>query len=351
MPQVERRTTWLELAFDLVFVVAVTELSDAFAEAPGLEDLDRLALLFLTVFLTWSETTRAINLLEGEDVARHAVVLVQILAFSAAAAFIGDAWDHRTAEFAFAVALGRAAVLLEFLRAARHVPSAAPALRVEAAAAGAGVVLGVVAGVADIEWLLPVAAVTALVGPLVHLDPGMADLLPTHPAHLAERFGLFTVIVLGDAHAEVIDALTDRGATVAGLAEAAAILLIAAAIWWAYFRGIDESSLRLERGATVGWLGVQLLLTGTVAAFGGIARRLADQDVTPAEDLAVLWACIGAAMMALAAVYRFRSPWQPQRALRLALAGVAAAVAALALDWSVGWALPVMVAHTWFAVR
>lgn len=33
------------------------------------------------------------------------MVLVQILAFSAAAAFIGDAWDHRTAEFAFAVAL------------------------------------------------------------------------------------------------------------------------------------------------------------------------------------------------------------------------------------------------------
>lgn len=56
----------------------------------------------------------------------------------------------------------------------------------------------------------------------MHLDPDMADLLPTHPAHLAERFGLFTVIVLGDAHAEVIDALTDRGATVAGLAEAAA---------------------------------------------------------------------------------------------------------------------------------
>lgn len=79
--------------------------------------------------------------------------------------------------------------------------------------------------------------------------------------------------------------------------------------------------MRLELGATAGWLGVQLLLTGTVAAFGGIARRVADQDVTPAEDLAVLWACIGAAMMVLAAVYRFRSPWPPQRALRLALAG------------------------------
>jgi uncharacterized protein GlcG (DUF336 family) len=63
------------------------------------------------VFLCWAETTRAINLLEGEDATRHVVVLVQILAFSAAAAFIGDAWEHRTAEFAFAVALGRAAVV------------------------------------------------------------------------------------------------------------------------------------------------------------------------------------------------------------------------------------------------
>jgi low temperature requirement protein LtrA len=350
-PHLERRTTWLELAFDLVFVVAVTQLADGFATAPGVEDLDRLALLFLTVYLTWSETTRAINLLEGEDAIRYAVILVQVLAFSAAAAFIGDAWDHRTAEFAYAVAVGRAAVVIEFVRAARHVSGATRVLRAEAAAASAGVALGVIAGAADIEWLLPVAALTALVGPLLRLAPGMDDLLPSHPGHIAERFGLFTVIVLGDAHAEVIDALTEGGATLAGLAEAGAILLVAAGLWWAYFRGIDDSSLRLGGGAGIGWLGIQLLLTGAVAAFGGIARRLADHDATPAQDLAVLWACIGLALVALAAVQHWRTPAQPWRALRLGVAGVAAAVAAVGPEWSAAWALPVMVAHTWVAVR
>jgi hypothetical protein len=59
---------------------------------------------------------------------------------------------------------------------------------------------------------------------------------------------LFTVIVLGDAHAAVIDALTEGGATLAGLAEAGPILLVAAGIWWAYFRGIDDSTLRLGGG-------------------------------------------------------------------------------------------------------
>jgi low temperature requirement protein LtrA len=351
VPHLDRRTTWLELAFDLVFVVAVTELADAFAEVPGVEDLDRLSLLFVVVFLCWAETTRAINLLEGEDATRHVVVLVQILAFSAAAAFIGDAWEHRTAEFAFAVALGRAAVVAEFLRAARQVPRAAVALYAEAAAAGAGVTLCVIAGATGSEWLLPVAALTALAGPLAHLTAGMPGALPSHPAHLAERFGLFTVIVIGDAHAEVIDALTDGGATVAGLAEATAILLIAAAVWWAYFRGVDDSVLRVGGPATLGWLGIQLLLTAAVAAFGGVARRLADQDVTPAQDLAILWASAGAALLALAGVYRFRTPWQPRRARRLAVAGAVAVIAAAGPEWSVMWALPLMVVHTWLAVR
>ena len=53
----------------------------------------------------------------------------------------------------------------------------------------------------------------------------------------------------------------------------------------------------------------------------------------------------------LAAVQRWRSPAQPRRALRLGVAGVVAAVAAVGPEWSAAWALPVMVAHTWVAVR
>ena len=63
---------------------------------------------------------------------------------------------------------------------------------------------------------------------------------PWHPEHIAERYGLFTIIVLGEcilaATTAIQEALTDGGVTGALIAVALGALLLVCSLWWAYFK-------------------------------------------------------------------------------------------------------------------
>ena len=83
---------------------------------------------------------------------------------------------------------------------------------------------------------------------------------PWHPGHVAERYGLFTIIVLGECvlatMAAVQVALDLEGASAALIAIAAGGLLLVFSLWWAYFKRptvIDHTPCRCgasSRGAT-----------------------------------------------------------------------------------------------------
>jgi low temperature requirement protein LtrA len=92
-----------------------------------------------------------------------------------------------------------------------------------------------------------------------------------HPGHLAERFGLFTIIVLGEvilsstlAVREAIDAV---GIEFDVLVVAAAALVIAFAVWWSYFGRDDEPEVDRLHGAFFWGYGHLPVFAG-LAAFG-----------------------------------------------------------------------------------
>ena len=92
-----------------------------------------------------------------------------------------------------------------------------------------------------------------------------------HPGHIAERFGLFTIIVLGEvilsstvAVREAIDAV---GVEFDVLVVAAAALVIAFAVWWSYFGRDDEPEVDRLHGAFFWGYGHLPVFAG-LAAFG-----------------------------------------------------------------------------------
>lgn len=103
---------------------------------------------------------------------------------------------------------------------------------------------------------------------------------PWHAEHLTERYGLFTIIVLGEcilaATAAVQAALAATGLTGELLLVALGGLILVCAMWWAYFK--HASVIRLRRGTwqAYGWGYGHYLIFAAVAAVGAGLQTAVD---------------------------------------------------------------------------
>ena len=104
--QAHRRATWLELLYDLVFVVAVAELADVLAGGADLGGILTYAGLFVPVWWSWAGYVFYANRFDTDDVSHRLLALPQILAVATMAASVSDI-EQRSARFAAALATAR----------------------------------------------------------------------------------------------------------------------------------------------------------------------------------------------------------------------------------------------------
>jgi len=113
---------------------------------------------------------------------------------------------------------------------------------------------------------------------------------PWHPGHITERYGGFTIIVLGEVVAAIAAAVqeaVDHSRASPGLLTAAAAgLLLVFALWWSYFRQSAVEEIRRSLPWTFAWALSHYLIFAAVAALGAglqvaIATLLHDTRVTP----------------------------------------------------------------------
>jgi low temperature requirement protein LtrA len=274
-----RKATWFELFFDLAFVVAVAQLSGAYAHHYSLTGAALFAAAFLAMWWCWLGHTFHGTRFD-QDLPRQRFVgflqigAVVLMGYGSSAPLTDRAWAFGTAMAAFKLLLAWAYL------SERRWRGAAGLIRAYAS----------LYGVQALLWLAGVA----LEGPARWVCWGMALMLdmlspwmvarhtvavPPHPEHLPERFGLFTIILLGEGMASVVHAL-DHGNPLHDSAIASALLgaVLTFALWQAYFdrvKGYGERhvssaqagrSMRLWAYAHVPlYMGIASLAAGTVA--------------------------------------------------------------------------------------
>jgi len=295
--EAHRASTPLELLFDLTFVVAVAragvELRDALALGhPGLA-LARYAEIFFGLWWAWMNFTWFASAYDTDDVPYRLLTLLQMAGVLVFAAGIPAAFQHF--DLAIVVAgyvIMRLALVAQWLRAARgHPEGRAGTLRY---AAGITVVeLG------WIGWLfLPAAARVAGFLVLVAAElavPAWAEFggrpTPWHPGHITERYGGFTIIVLGEVIAATATAVQEEvdlsRASPGLLTVAIAGLLLVFALWWLYFKHSAAEEIRQSRAWTFVWGLSHYLIFAAVAALGAglqvvIGTLLHTTGVSPA---------------------------------------------------------------------
>ncbi len=253
----QRTASWLELFFDLAFVLVVGELAVGLSNDLTLDGVLVFAGLFTSVWWAWAGFTFYANRFDTDDVVYRLAKLTAMLAVAGLAASAGEATGELAVQFALCQAALRMVLVGLYLRASRHVIQARTLIAVYGAAEGLAGVLWLAGAVVPAPvrygcWAVAVAAEAAA--------PIMATMrsagLPLHFEHLPERFGLFVILVLGQSIAAI--AVGGRETHWAPVSVTVAVLgfIIAVSLWWTYFdlAGAAATQTLADRGGHRGTL-------------------------------------------------------------------------------------------------
>ncbi|MFI6371246.1 low temperature requirement protein A [Streptomyces sp. NPDC050546] len=278
--EAHRTASPLELFFDLCFVVAVAQagiqLVHSVAEGHAGEGILDYAMVFFAVWWAWMNFSWFASAYDNDDVLYRVVTLVQIAGVLVLAAGVSQAFEEHDY---FVVWLGyvimRLALATQWLRAARAAegPERTTALRY-----AGGVLL------CQVGWLglllLPEDArpwwflVMALLEMCVPLFAERGHPTAWHPRHIAERYGLFTIIVLGETIAAatiaVKSGVDENDALGELLPIASGGLLIIFAAWWIYFVVPIHGHLRSNRQAFLWGYGHYVVFASAAAVGAGL---------------------------------------------------------------------------------
>ena len=293
-----RASSELELLFDLTFVVAVAALTTQFAlrVAGGHAGTGVLAFLqvFFAIWWAWMNFTWFASPYGTDDVGYRLLTMVQmggVLVLAAGVPAAIDNSNYRTVTFGYLIM--RTGLVALWLRAAIEYP------------AGRRTALRYACGIAVLQvgWVMRLVLVDAGILPSSTEVPVFAGLLilelavpwwaeragPTtwHPHHIAERYGLFTIILLGEsvlaASTGVRDALAtaDVSGSLVGVGAAGFVLLCA--LWWLYFLEPAGEGLAERRHRSYLWGYGHYGLFASLAALGSGLKLAVEQTAHPLE--------------------------------------------------------------------
>jgi len=266
-----RKATWFELFFDLVFVVAVAALAGALSHHYDWAGLAEFGFLFLVLWWLWLGHTFHASRFDKDRPDQWATGFAQILAVVFIAYGASDAFGARASAFAGGVAAFKAILMLGYLREITR-----PGLSRLCTLYGAIYGLQAALWAASI-WVDPTLRL-GLWGLALALDivtpflvAGETHRAPPHPEHLPERFGLFTIILLGETAAAAVHAL-DHGPELHGDTLAVALLgaVLGFLYWIGYFRRAKGNAERHVRDASAG-RSLRLWAYGHIPLYLGIA--------------------------------------------------------------------------------
>ncbi|MFF4872621.1 low temperature requirement protein A [Streptomyces sp. S1] len=279
--EAHRAATPLELFFDLCFVVAVAqagaELVHAVAEGHAGTGVANYAMVFFAIWWAWMNFTWFASAYDNDDVLYRVVTLVQIAGVLILAAGVSRAFEeHDFLVVYLGYAVMRLALVFQWLRAARH--AADPAERRMCRRYAGGVLLCqagwlglVLAPEPARAWVFVVMALAELSVPLYAERAGTSA---WHAHHIAERYGLFTLIVLGEtvaaATVAVKSGVVENDALDELLPIAAGGLLLVFAAWWVYFVVPAHDRLTSSRQAFLWGYGHYLILMSAAAIGAGL---------------------------------------------------------------------------------
>ena len=266
----------LELLFDLTFVVAIAQvagqLAIAIAHDEVLGTIGPFLMVFFAIWWAWNQFTWLASAYDTDDALYRVFTMVQMAGVLVLAAGVPLAMHGSFGYVTVGYLIMRVGLLAMLVRAMKEDPDSRPTT--------ARYVIGI--SVVQALWLLrlllpaalgmPAFVVLAIAELLVAPWASRARDLAWHPHHIAERYGLFTIILLGESVFASTTALqigiTENGITVELAVIAVAGLVLLFTLWWLYFAEPAGEGLVAHRERSYIWGYGHYLMFASLAAIG-----------------------------------------------------------------------------------
>jgi low temperature requirement protein LtrA len=342
----DERVSPLELFFDLVFVFAITQVSQLIADEPDGHGLAKGLVLLALVWWAWSAYAWLTDAVDTADDRVRLVVFAAMIGMFVAALTIPSAFDDRALVFAGAYVLVRVDHVLLFAYATKEatVRQAALALAPSVAVAsvlvvGASLFNGLAQGL-----IFCVAIAIDYVGG----GRGVEN-FHLHPGYFAERYGLVIILAFGESIVATGIGAAPTGLGGQEIAAAALAIVLAAALWWAYFDVVALVAEQRLRQATPGreqntmardsYSYIHLLLMAGIVLVAVGCKKVIGHVDEPLHTVPAITLCGGLALYLVGHVlFRLRNIGTLNRQ-RVVVAILAAALVPVAIHVDALWSL------------
>ena len=304
----ERLATWLELFYDLVFVAAVAMMGTRLVHDVSWSSIASYLGYFALVWWLWASHTFYANRYDTDDLIYRLLASAQMVGVALIAVSVSPGEAGSTMVFALGYTAVRLILLVLYARAYRHVIETRELVRGYLIGFGSASALWLVSILVPEPyrfWLWVVAFAVDLATPYVLRRAQAA--VPLDVSHLSERFGIFTIIVLGASIVAVTVGLShvswQLSTTLVGILGLGA----ATCLWWINFDHLGGSVVRREGDRRdwrpTLWIYSHLPLAIGLAMFGvSVEIAIVAADQGHEYHAAERWLLVGSIALALSAM-------------------------------------------------
>jgi len=305
----ERHATWLELFYDLVFVVTVSQLSHYLFHDVSLSNFFGFLFLFIPVWWSWIGTTFFATRFYSDDLGHRLLLLLQMGGAGAMAINISGAFNNTFSGFALSYAFMRLILVIEYVRVFRTIKSsesANPLVKRYIIGFSIAAIIWLISAfvpITEIRFALWVIGLIIDFGTPISTSKLTSKFAP-HISHLPERMGLFTLIVLGESIVGIVNGMTEQIWDVYSVIEASLGLCISFSLWWLYFDSTGRLPIQIlrEKGRIslyLIWLYTHFPLVVAITAVGVGIRRLVSSEQHSVLSNSDLWLICGSVAISL----------------------------------------------------
>ena len=272
----ERHATWLELFYDLVIVVAVSQVAHVLSLDHSPKGVVVAIGLFMPVGWVWAGHTVYAARFDTDDLVYRLFTFFQMFAVMGMAVEVAHAAHGEGRGFGISYLWARIILLILLTRAFYHVPGARFFNRVYLIGFGIGAGIWALSLLLpqDRQWILWILSLMVELPVPWYIWFKKHALSDITASHIPERLGLFTIIVLGESVVAPARGLTEQRWKTEAVATAAFGFLVAICVWWIYFRHLERAigRFRLGSGQTYiyshipFWIGIIMMSVGTLHA-------------------------------------------------------------------------------------
>jgi inward rectifier potassium channel len=272
----EKKATWLELFYDLIFVAAFIQLGNGLSDHVNLDGFFGFSAIFTTLWVAWTGFTFYSNRYIVNDFLHRIIVFFQMFAVGVMAITSARVLDGMDLAFTLAYVAAQGVVAILYFRSWRQ----------QSIGRAYSKYWGIVFAVGALMWLLslwvaaPVkyfmwaaAVLVIIVSPFSPFSIRLQQQFPIDLEHIIERYGLLTIIVLGESFVKVLSSLSNNSFSPISLFQAGFTLLITCSVWWVYFDDVAGSKIKEGKFNPIIWIYSHIPLQIGITALGVAIKK------------------------------------------------------------------------------